>query len=113
MRSFRTTLRTRLTLWYVFLLSIVLLLYAGWTSIVLWQNLVRELDSSLRRDLETVENLIVVTQDGHIRVDMETGGQDSILLLEVWSEEGTLLYQSKELKGQLLGSPVTKDDPSH
>jgi heavy metal sensor kinase len=113
MRSFRTTLRARLTLLYVFLLSIVLLLYAGWTSIVLWQNLVRELDSSLRRDLETVENLIVVTQDGHIRVDMETGGQDSVLLLEVWSEEGTLLYQSKELKGQLLGSPVTKDDPSH
>jgi heavy metal sensor kinase len=111
MRSFRTTLRTRLTLLYVFLLCIVLLGYAGCTSIFLWQSLVRELDLSLDRDLETVENLIAVTQDGHIRVD--TGDQEGVLLLEIWSHEGTLLYQSEQLKGQLLGSPVMKDDPSH
>jgi heavy metal sensor kinase len=109
--SFRTTLRMRLTLLYVLLLCIVLLLYASSTSIFLWQSLLRELDLSLDRDLETVENLIALTPDGHIAVN--TGDQEGILLLEIWSESGTLLYQSEELKGKLLGAPVTINDPSH
>jgi heavy metal sensor kinase len=109
--SFRTTLRMRLTLLYVLLLCIVLLLYAGSISIFLWQSLLRELDLSLDRDLETVENLIALTPEGHIAVN--TGDQEGVLLLEIWSESGALLYQSDELKGKLLGAPVTKNDPSH
>jgi len=111
MRSFSTTLRMRLTLRYVFLLCIVLLLYAGWTSLFLWQSLLGELDLSLERDVETVENLIAIAPDGHIRVD--TGEQADVLLLEIWSQDGTLLYQSEQLKGQLLGFPVAKNDPRH
>jgi uncharacterized SAM-binding protein YcdF (DUF218 family) len=111
MRSFSTTLRMRLTLLYVFLLCIVLLLYAGWTSLFLWQSLLDELDLSLERDVETVENLIAIAPDGHIRVD--TGEQADVLLLEIWSQDGTLLYQSEQLKRQLLGSPVAKNDPRH
>src|ERR1700730_1860560 len=111
MALFRTTLRTRLTFLYVFLLCVVLVLYAGSTSIFLWQSLLRELDSSLDRDLETVENLIVLTPDGRITVN--TGDQEGVLLLEIWSANGELLYQSRELTGQLLGAPVKKDDPSH
>jgi heavy metal sensor kinase len=111
MRGSRFTLRTRLTLLYVFLLSVVLLLYAGGTSVFFWQNLIRELDLSLDRDVETVENLIAVTPDGKIRVD--TGDQEGNLLLEVWSEKGALLYQSSELGGQLLGTPVVPNSPRH
>lgn len=110
-RSFHTTLRMRLTLLYVLLLCIVLLLYASSTSIFLWQSLLRELDLSLDRDLETVENLIALSPDGHIAVN--TGDQEGILLLEMWSESGTLLYQSEALRGKLLGAAVTKNDPSH
>src|ERR1700716_1146553 len=111
MAPFRTTLRTRLTLLYVSLLSIVLVLYAASTSIFLWQGLLREMDLSLDRDLETVENLIALAPDGSIAVN--TGDQEGVLLLEVWSANGTLIYQSADLKGQLLGPPVKKDDPTH
>src|ERR1700726_4854359 len=111
MALFKTTLRARLTLLYVSLLSIVLVLYAASTSIFLWQGLLREMDLSLDRDLETVENLITLAPDGSIAVN--TPDQEGVLLLEVWSESGTLIYQSADLKGQLLGAPVKKDDPSH
>src|ERR1700737_5325441 len=111
MAPFRTTLRTRLTLLYVSLLCVVLVLYAASTSIFLWQGLLREMDLSLDRDLETIENLIALTPDGSIAVN--TGDQEGVLLLEVWSASGTLVYQSGDLKGQLLGPPVKKDDPTH
>src|SRR3984893_1140948 len=111
MAPLRTTLRARLTLLYVSLLSIVLLLYAASTSIFLWQGLLREMDLSLDRDLETVENLIALTPDGSIAVN--TGDQEGVLLLEIWSASGGLIYQSADLKGQLLGPPVKKDDPTH
>ena len=110
MAPFRTTLRARLTLLYVSLLSIVLVLYAASTSIFLWQGLLREMDLSLDRDLETVENLIALTPDGSIAVN--TGDQEGVLLLEIWSA-GALVYQSGDLKGQWLGPPVKKDDPTH
>jgi heavy metal sensor kinase len=109
MALFRTTLRARLTLLYVSLLSLVLVLYAASTSIFLWQGLLREMDLSLDRDLETVENLIARTSDGSIAVN--TGDQEGILLLEIWSANGALMYQSADLKGQLLGPAVRKDDP--
>src|ERR1700732_4195068 len=111
MAPFRTTLRTRLTLLYISLLCVVLVLYAASTSIFVWQGLLREMDLSLDRDLETVENLIALMPDGSIVVN--TGDQEGVLLLEVWSASGTLIYQSADLKGQLLGAPVKKDDPSH
>src|SRR6202022_2313867 len=111
MAPFRTTLRTRLTLLYVSLLCVVLVLYAASTSMFLWQGLLREMDLSLGRDLETVENLIAFTPDGSIAVN--TGDQEGVLLLEVWSASGSLVYQSGDLRGQLLGPPVKKDDPTH
>src|ERR1700674_1876958 len=111
MARFRTTLRTRLTLLYVSLVCVVLVSYAAATSIFLWQGLLREMDLSLDRDLETVENLVAIMPDGSIAVN--TGDQEDVLLLEIWSASGALIYQSGELKGQLLGAPVKKDDPSH
>jgi heavy metal sensor kinase len=111
MARFRTTLRTRLTLLYVSLLCVVLVSYAAATSIFLWQSLLREMDQSLDRDLETVENVIALMPDGSISVNM--GDQEGVLLLEIWSASGALIYQSGDLKGQWLDSPVKKDDPSH
>src|SRR6202158_4497386 len=111
MAPFRTTLRTRLTLLYISLLCVVLVLYAASTSIFVRQGLIREMDLSLDRDLDTVENLITLMPDGSFAVNM--GDQEGVLLLEVWSANGALIYQSGDLKGQLLGAPVKKDDPSH
>src|SRR6202140_3643745 len=111
MAPLRTTLRARLTLLYVSLLSIVLVLYAATTSIFLWQGLLREMDLSLDPELETVENVIGLMAGGSIGVN--AGDQEDVLLLEVWSASGTRIYQSGDLKGQLLGPPVKSDDPSH
>jgi hypothetical protein len=77
MAPFRTTLRTHLTLLYVSLLCVVLFVYAASTSIFLWQSLLREMDQSLDRDLETVENLIALGPDGSIAVN--TGDQEGVL----------------------------------
>src|ERR1700675_1468672 len=103
MARFRTTLRTRLTLLYISLLCVVLVLYAASTSIFVWQGLLRQMDLSLDRDLETVENLVALMPDGSIVVN--TGDQEGVLLLEVWSESGTLTYQRGDLKGRCLGPP--------
>jgi heavy metal sensor kinase len=106
----RTTLRTRLTFLYVSLLCVVLVLYAASTSVFLWHGLLRELDTSLDRDLETVENLIAFTSDGHVTVN---GNPEDVQLLEIWSADARLLFQSADLRGQMLGVAVKKDDPSH
>jgi heavy metal sensor kinase len=107
----RTTLRTRLTFLYVSLLCGVLVLYAVTTSVFLWRGLLRELDLSLDRDLETIENVIAITPEGRIQVN--AGDQEDVLLLEVWSADGNLLYHNANLKGQTLGPPPKKGDPSH
>ncbi len=104
-------MRARLTLLYVGLLSLVLLLYGGFVSISLWHTLIRELDASLDRDGETVENVIAITPDGRVHVDL--GDRAGNLLLEVWSKDGELQYRSKELGIQTLGPPVTPNDPTH
>ena len=111
MQRFRTTLRARLTLLYIFLVSIVLILYAGGASVFFWQKLIGELDLSLDRDVETIENLIVEEPNHKIRVD--TGDESENLLLEVWSQQGTLLYHSTELRGGLLGPPIAGNSPRH
>jgi heavy metal sensor kinase len=111
MPRFRTTLRARLTLLYILLVSIVLVLYAGGASVFFWQKLIGEMDLSLDRDLETIENLITSGTDGKIRVD--TGDQSENLLLEIWSESGDLLYRSSELGGQVLGPPIVHGSPRH
>src|SRR6202022_4776017 len=101
MAPFRTTLRTRLTLLYISLLCVVLVFDAASTSIFVWQGLLRQMDLSLDRDLETVENLIALMPDGSIVVN--TGDQEGVLLLEVWSPRGRLIIKTPVLKGQLLG----------
>jgi heavy metal sensor kinase len=111
MLTLRTTLRGRLTLLYISLVLVVLLLYAGGASIFFWQKLIGEMDRSLSRDVETVENLIVGEPDGKIRVD--TGDESQELLLEIWSPHGDLLYQSPELGGEPLGPRVSPSDPHH
>jgi heavy metal sensor kinase len=111
MLFFRRTMRARLTLLYVGLLSLVLILYGGFVSMSLWHTLIRELDASLDRDGETVENVIAITPDGHVHVDL--GDRAGNFLLEVWSKEGELQYRSKELGSQMLGPPVTPNNPSH
>ncbi len=102
MRLRPRNVRTRLTLWYVGMLSAVLAAYAASTLVFLRVSLREGLDRSLDGEFERVEDVLVEGADGSIRM----GGHDEgDSLVEVWSPEGALLFRSPELDGNTLGGP--------
>lgn len=102
-------LRTRLTAIYGALLAAALLVYAICVSVSFFHDLREQLDSSLHRDLETVEGALSMDSSGKLVLDShegeaeETDEIDRGYLLEVWSLDGGLLYRSEQLRGQALG----------
>lgn len=111
-------LRTRLTVLYGALLAAGLLVYAVCVSVSFLHDLREQLDSSLHRDLETVEGALSMNSSGQLVLNSHEGeaeGPDEIdrgYLLEVWSLDGGLLYRSEQLRGQALG-PDPSTTPSH
>jgi hypothetical protein len=107
-------LRTRLTVIYASLLAGALLLYAGCVSVFFLHNLRDQLDSSLHRDVETVEGSLLTDSNGNLQLGSHEGEAEEEnelnrgYLLEVWSREGTLLYRSEQLRDQALG-PAPKN----
>jgi heavy metal sensor kinase len=104
----RSNLRTRLTVLYASLLAAGLLLYAAGVSGLFLRNLREQLDSSLHRDVETVEGALSTDKDGVLWIssregEADAGELDRGYLLEVWSQEGKLLYRSDQLHDQALG----------
>ncbi|HUV70737.1 MAG TPA: heavy metal sensor histidine kinase [Terracidiphilus sp.] len=104
----RTTLRSRLTVLYASLLAATLLLYAGGVSAFFLHNLHEQLDSSLTRDVETVEAVLSIDATGALKLTSHEGEaehreRDRGYLLEVWSQNGNLLYRSEQLHDQALG----------
>ena len=97
--------RTRLTLWYVGVLSGVLALYVGSTLVLLYLSQRRELDRRLHAEFETVEDLLVAGPDGKIRMGGH-GDEESGRLVEVLSADGGLVYRSEGLSGEGLGMPA-------
>jgi heavy metal sensor kinase len=102
--------RTRLTLWYVGVLSGVLALYVGFTLVFLQLSQRRELDQRLHEEFETVEDLLATGPDGSIRMGGH-GDEESERLVEVWSADGRLLYRSDALQGETLGRPPANGTP--
>jgi heavy metal sensor kinase len=102
--------RTRLTLWYLGVLSGVLALYIGSTLAFLSLSQRRELDRRLHAEFETVEDLLVAAPDGVIRMGGH-GDEESGRLVEVWSADGGLLYGSEALHGETLGGPAPSRVP--
>ena len=62
------SIRGRLTLLYVGLLSLVLVLYAGGASAFHLRNLREQLDHRLNEDVETIEGLFAWDGNGHVRL---------------------------------------------
>jgi len=58
--------RTRLTFWYVCALTVILLIYAGISTILVFINLRNNLDHQLEQDYEIIEDLIDVTPAGTV-----------------------------------------------
>ena len=111
-------LRTRLTALYGALLAAALLVYAVWVSVFFLHDLREQLDSSLHRDLETVESILSMNASGQLVLTSHEGEAEEAdeidrgYLLEVWSLDGGLLYRSEQLKGQALG-PDPSTTSSH
>jgi hypothetical protein len=67
------SLRARLTLLYAALLRTALLLYAGCVSVFFLHNLRDEVDSSLDRDVDTVEGALYLNSSGGIELRSHEG----------------------------------------
>jgi heavy metal sensor kinase len=101
-------LRNRLTIWYVFALTMILLVYAGSTSLVLLWQLRAQLRRHTIQDLETVEGLLFFTQEGRLQLDESYHNHpESKLvqerLVEIVTPAGTILYRNDLLGGRSLG----------
>ncbi len=93
----RLALRTRLTLWYAGVLTLVLAAYAGGVFVVLRQSLMRDMDRALHDDQETAEQMLERHPDGSIgwRAEAHDHDHDEDLgqrWLEVRGGDGGLLY---------------------
>ena len=98
--------RTRLTLWYVGVLSAVLGVFVVGTSGFLFLNLRSELDRNTIQDLETMEGLLNFAPDGTVRLstdDHDDHEEEYARFMEVRSPDGALLYRNKNLAGNALG----------
>ncbi len=102
--------RTRLTGWYVAILAPILLIYAGVASAALLVQLRSELDHFVMEDLETVEGYLSFNAAGKLflRNDYHDHPYPATMqqrLMEVWSNDGTLLYRNELLGNRALGPP--------
>lgn len=114
----RISIRGRLTLLYVGLLSLVLILYAGGASAFLLRNLREQLDHRLNADVETLEGLFAWDGPGRVRPMTENLDEDARdlrpHLLEVWSATSSVLYRSPQLGKDDLGpAPTPNGVPAH
>jgi heavy metal sensor kinase len=104
-------LRTRLTIWYVGVLALLLLVYA--TAVFAFQYVVltRQLYHDEVQDVVTVEGLLYFDQAGKLQLTQNyySRPQSHLLidrLMEVRDLSGNILYSSATLHGMSLGGPL-------
>jgi heavy metal sensor kinase len=107
-RLFSKNLRTRLTIFYSALLAGALILYAACVSTFYLHSLREQVDTSLGRDVETVEGDLNTSSEGRVELTSHEGEADEDeveggYLLEVLAADGSVLYRSPQLNGQALG----------
>lgn len=106
-----TYIRTRLSLWFVSALAIVLLLYSAASCLLLLRDLRRQLVRHAIQDLETVEGLLSFNPEGRMvfRDDYHNHPESKQVLerlLEVRSEDGRLLLRNELLGRRSLGERI-------
>jgi heavy metal sensor kinase len=106
-----TNLRTRLTLWYVAVLAVLLLLYAALVFAFQYALLTRQLAHDEVQDVITVEGLLYFDAQGVLQLhqDYFSRPQSHLLvdrLMEVRDLSGNLLYRSPTLQGMALDGAV-------
>lgn len=108
MRLAPRNVRSRLTLWYVSVLGVLLVAYAAGSLFFLFLSMREQFDHNLREDVETVESLLVNEPNGSVALrSRHDDDEDSRLqrFVEVWSLDNAVLFRSPELQGQALDGP--------
>jgi len=108
-------LRTKLTLWYVAVLAVLLALYIGLVFIFQYTVLTRQIYHDEVQDVETVEGLLYFDQQNvlHLREDYHSHPRSHLLidrLMEVRDLSGNVLYRSDTLHGVSLGGPSMPEE---
>jgi len=103
-------IRTRLTLYYVGMLAGVLALYFASVSLLLFWQASNVLKRLAAEDLETVKGLLYYDDDGHVDVREDyhhhsDWKQVQERLLEILSQDGTILYRNERLGERTIGGP--------
>jgi heavy metal sensor kinase len=106
-----TNLRTRLTLWYVGVLALLLVVYASVVLVFQYGVLTRQLYHDEVQDVVTVEGLLFFDQAGELQLTQNyySRPQSHLLvdrLMEVRDLSGEVLYRSPTLHSMDLGGPV-------
>ncbi len=97
-------IRSRLTAWHLLVFGGILVLYAGGTFAFLQITLNRQLDEGLKEDLEILEQLLVqAPRDSYFEDQHGALVNPLERFLEIWSDDGRLLYRSKLLGNRSLG----------
>ncbi len=86
--------RTRLTLWYLLVMALILILNALLATSLYYYNLRRNLDHELEESYELLEDLIQFNANGQIVFDADEGPFIRETWFEIWSADGRLLFSS-------------------
>jgi heavy metal sensor kinase len=102
--------KTRLTLWYLLVLTGVLVVFVAGASLVLLWQMRAQLNRQVVEDLETVEGLLYFSADGqlHFSDDYHNHPESKLVqerMLEVLSPDGTILLRNDQLGNRTVGGP--------
>ena len=110
-----TNLRTRLTLWYVGVLALLLIVYATVVLAFQYGVLTRQLYHDEVQDVVTVEGLLFFDQAGELQLTQNyySRPQSHLLvdrLMEVRDLSGKILYRSSTLHNMSLGGSLREGE---
>jgi signal transduction histidine kinase len=113
-----TNIRMRLALWFVAILSSILVLYISAVFVFQYVLLQRQIFHDELEDVETVEGLLYFDQHGSLQLEQgyHTHQQSRLLedrLMEVRDLAGNVLYRTNTLKGATLGGTALLDEGVH
>jgi len=112
-----TYIRTRLTLWYVAIFSLIMALYVSAACAFQYWELNDQLYHAEVQDMETVEGLLYFNQDGRLLLHEEyhSSPRSRLLLdrlMEVLDPKGSILFRNEKLNGLTLGGPPLPQESS-
>lgn len=118
MKAFPASIRTRLTLWYVFVLAGILIIYIASVFAFQYGLQKRQIYHDEVEDVETVEGLLYFDARGNLQLQQNyySHPRSHLLidrLMEVRDLSGVVLYRTPTLNGQSLGGPTLLNEGSN